>query len=252
MGRRKSPALPPALLLTCEHASHHIPDRYQSLFAQQTSVLKSHRGWDPGTFELGKALACKFDAPLFATSVSRLLVEVNRSPRHPRLFSEFTSGLSADEKQELMAAFYFPHRLAIENWIAEQITDLQSVLHISLHSFTPILNGQIRNADIGLLYDPQRPAELALCDQWHAAWKELQPEVRVRRNYPYRGTDDGFTTYLRRRFPDPLYAGIELEVNQQHILPPAKDFKVWIKTITLTLERALGNPAHSRPHRAAT
>jgi hypothetical protein len=36
----------------------------------------------------------------------------------------------------------------------------------------------------------------------------------VRRNYPYRGTADGFTTYLRRQFSARKYLGIELEVNQ--------------------------------------
>jgi hypothetical protein len=36
-------------------------------------------------------------------------------------------------------------------------------------------------------------------------------------NYPYQGTSDGFTTHLRKKFPDSQYVGIELEVNQKHL-----------------------------------
>ena len=31
------------------------------------------------------------------------------------------------------------------------------VIHISSHSFTPELNGKVRRADVGLLYDPGSP-----------------------------------------------------------------------------------------------
>ena len=39
----------------------------------------------------------------------------------------------------------------------------------------------------------------------------------MRRNYPYRGTSDGLTRYLRKRYADRDYCGIELEVNQKHV-----------------------------------
>jgi hypothetical protein len=42
----------------------------------------------------------------------------------------------------------------------------------------------------------------------------LAPDLRLRRNYPYRGRGDGLTAALRRRHPDAAYVGIELEVNQ--------------------------------------
>ena len=40
------------------------------------------------------------------------------------------------------------------------------------------------------------------------------PKFKVRFNSPYLGKADGFTTYLRKKFPD-KYSGIELEVNQK-------------------------------------
>ena len=83
-----------------------------------------------------------------------------------------------------------------------------------MHSFTNVLDDEIRNADIGLLYDPARPGETALCKRWQHMLRELEPSLRVRRNYPYRGNADGLTTWLRRRFPDAHYVGVELELNQ--------------------------------------
>jgi hypothetical protein len=74
----------------------------------------------------------------------------------------------------------------------------------------------VRDADIGLLYDPARRGEAALCRRWQAQLDALAPESKVRRNYPYTGKSDGFTAYLRRRFPAGAYLGIELEMNQKH------------------------------------
>jgi predicted N-formylglutamate amidohydrolase len=76
------------------------------------------------------------------------------------------------------------------------------------------LAGRVRNADVGLLYDPGRRGEVELCARWQAALAGFAPELRVRRNYPYAGKGDGLTLYLRRHFAPGTYVGIELEVNQ--------------------------------------
>ena len=88
------------------------------------------------------------------------------------------------------------------------------VIHISSHSFTPQLDGKRRVADVGLLYDPARCGEAALCARWKTALAAYAPQLRVRRNYPYAGKGDGLTSHLRRRFPPAAYVGIEVEINQ--------------------------------------
>jgi hypothetical protein len=62
----------------------------------------------------------------------------------------------------------------------------------------------------------------------------------VRRNYPYRGYADGLTTWLRKRYPDPAYAGIELEINQKYPLGTAPKWRELRKLLLATLERARG------------
>jgi predicted N-formylglutamate amidohydrolase len=98
--------------------------------------------------------------------------------------------------------------------VRERLHAKQDVVHVSVHSFTPELDGDVRNADIGLLYDPKRKHEKAFCERWRTELLRRAPGLRVRMNYPYTGTSDGFTTALRRIFPKG-YCGIELEVNQR-------------------------------------
>lgn len=206
------------VLLTCEHATNHVPAEYAHLFVGAQTILASHRGWDPGSLALGRTLQRKLSADLFRTTVTRLLIEVNRSPRHQRLFSEFSRSLDADAQQKVLARYYLPHRDAVQTWIDQRTQAGRCVLHLSLHTFVPQLGDQVRNADIGLLYDPRRALEKRFCDRWDAELHTLRPDLRIRRNYPYLGRADGFTTALRRRYPDLLYVGIELEVNQSWVV----------------------------------
>ncbi|HAV65568.1 MAG TPA: N-formylglutamate amidohydrolase [Verrucomicrobiales bacterium] len=205
------------LLFSCEHASNRIPAKHRAVAEDAGRVLGTHRGHDPGTLELGRRLARKFRAPLFVGKWSRLLIELNRSRHHPRLWSEFSRQLAGSEKQSLIDDYYLPYRDAVESEIRRLESSGGPVLHVSLHSFTPVLDGVVRNADLGLLYDPARAAERDLCGRWQVALRELAPGLGVRRNYPYRGVADGFTTHLRRRFTANEYLGIELELNQRFV-----------------------------------
>lgn len=203
------------LLFTCEHATRHVPPAYLHLFRSHQRVLASHRGFDPGALALAKRLVNAFPAasPLIATTVSRLLVECNRSEHHPRLFSEFAGPLDASERARLLAAYYRPHRAAVLDRVHRNLQSDRRVLHIGVHTFTPILDGVVRTADVGILYDPARTAEAEAAGRWAQAIRAIDPTCRVRRNYPYRGSSDGLTTSLRRQLPKDRYLGLELEIN---------------------------------------
>ncbi len=208
------------LLLSCEHATNKVPAKFQKLFADDPRVLSSHRGWDPGTLELGKRLDREFGTGLHLGQVSRLLVELNRSLNHQRLFSEFSEPLPDAEREILIQKYWKPYREKIQEEIKSRIRRGENVIHISLHSFTPVYDGVAREVDIGLLFDPKRRAEVAAANRWIADLKKRLPDFRVRRNYPYRGTSDGLTTSLRNFFPGKNYAGIELEISQKFPLGP--------------------------------
>jgi predicted N-formylglutamate amidohydrolase len=204
-------------LITCEHGGKHIPSRYGSLFAGFEALLQTHRGHDPGALAMARELARALAAPLFVSTTSRLLIDLNRSIGHPRLYSEATRDVPVAVRREILEQHYLPYRNRIETHIGEAIAHGKRAIHISSHSFTPVLDGAIRNADIGLLYDPARSDERELCRCWQTELRARAPALKVRSNYPYSGTSDGFTAYLRRRFPADAYIGIELEINQQHV-----------------------------------
>lgn len=203
------------LLLSCEHGGPRVPAAFRALFHDAGSVLATHRGYDLGALTLARALARRTNAPLFATTVTRLLVDPNRSPRHPRVFSEFTRGLPPDGRRRLLERYHRPHRERVAGFVARRIAAGARVVHVGVHSFTPLWRGVRRSTDVGLLYDPRRRAEQRLAARWRAEIHRLAPELTVHRNQPYRGATDGLTTTLRRRHPGRGYLGIELEVNQR-------------------------------------
>lgn len=145
---------------------------------------------------------------------TRLLIDCNRSLHHRNCFSEITAALSKEEKALVIEQYYLPYRQQVEETIKKHIQQGKLVLHLSMHSFTPILNNLARHTDVGFLYDPKRNNEKKLATLWQQQFKEQKYDLRVRLNYPYKGISDGFTSALRKRFIDDEYAGIEIESNQ--------------------------------------
>jgi predicted N-formylglutamate amidohydrolase len=201
------------LLLTCEHAGNRIPRAYAPLFRGADALLATHRGWDPGAHVLARFLAKRLHRPLHAVTWSRLLVEANRAAHNPRIWSRFTRALPKSERAAILARYWWPHRSKVEAAVTEASRSAR-VVHVAVHSFTPQLDGHVRNADVGLLYDSRRPREASLCRRWGDILARVAPDLRVRYNYPYRGNTDGLGTWLRKRHPASRYVGVEIEINQ--------------------------------------
>jgi predicted N-formylglutamate amidohydrolase len=227
------------LLITCEHGGNRIPILYGGLFQAHQALLDSHRGFDPGALIMARALAKAFAAPLVASTVSRLLVDLNRSVGHPRLHYQAIRDAPSELRQRILKRYYRPYRVQAERLVRQAITDHGHAVHLSSHSFTPELDGKVRNADIGLLYDPARPGEVDLCERWKAELKVCAPDLRVRRNYPYAGKGDGLTAWFRQQLPPGAYVGIELEINQKHVTRSGRHWTELRKVIVESLCRAL-------------
>ena len=140
---------------------------------------------------------------------------MNRSPHNPRVFSSITRGLPLEERRELLARHHAPHWQRVRESIVHLRGTRRPVMHLGVHGFTPFLAGRRRDFEIGLLYDPRRTGERVLARSWQKRLREFDPELRVRRNAPYRGDADGLTTALRRDFGPGEYLGLELELNQR-------------------------------------
>ena len=206
------------LILTCEHASNKLPAALRSVVP--AGVLETHRAYDIGALAVFRKLV-KFAKPEFHCEgkFSRLFVDLNRTITNKSAFSDYYKQLeardkNATEKVKAQATKYWTeYRTAIEKFVKSAPT----IVHLGIHSFTPELNGKVRNTDIGILYDPSRPKECELAQVIKAEIKRLHPEMKVRFNYPYKGTSDGLTTTLRKKL-GPRYAGLEIEINQKFFL----------------------------------
>ena len=209
------------LILTCEHASNRLPAAFKK--AVPAEVLKTHRAYDIGAVQVFRKLV-KFAKPEFFCEgkFSRLFVDLNRTITNKSAFSDY---LRNNENAKAQATAYWnEYRAAIEKFVDSALKpktraakSAPTIIHLGIHSFTPVLNGKVRNTDIGILYDPTRPQERAYANVIKDEIKRLYPAMKVRFNYPYQGTSDGLTTTLRKKF-GPRYVGIEIEINQKFFL----------------------------------
>jgi len=202
-------------------------------------LLQSHRGHDAGALSAARMIAAAFRAPLIAATVSRLLVDLNRSPTHRAVFSPLTRAAPAAVRAAIVAAYYLPHRRRVERFVARAAARGHRVIHVGAHSFTPVRNGIRRRADVGLLYDPRRRAEANLCARWKAALTALDPRLTVRRNYPYAGKGDGLSAHLRAKYGNAVYVGIELEINQRFVRGAATRRKALLAVLIASLRATL-------------
>ena len=221
------------LMLTCEHASNRLPAAFKKFVP--VDVQQTHRAYDIGALKVFRKLV-KFAKPEFSCEgkFSRLFVDLNRTITNKSAFSEYYGALEARDKaaaEKVKAEaikYWTEYRANVEKFVAKNIgaskkgaknngKEGADIVHLGIHSFTPVLNGRPRNTDIGILYDPARPQERAYANVIRDEIKRLYPHMKVRFNYPYKGTSDGLTTSLRKKF-GPRYVGIEIEINQKFFI----------------------------------
>jgi predicted N-formylglutamate amidohydrolase len=199
---------PRRVVLSCEHATCRVPPG----LSIDPEVLRSHVGFDEGALAIAEGLAEAWSAPLVVARWSRLWVDCNRSHDAPNVVPTVSFGVEvpgnrgADLAERLVAWRAFRDEASRRLQAALRVGP---VLHLSVHTFEPRLD-PARTYPVGLLYDPDRPAEVEAVHRMAAALEAAGFETR--HNEPYLGVDDGHTTACRLRWPDPDYAGVELEV----------------------------------------
>ncbi|KXG86165.1 N-formylglutamate amidohydrolase [Agrobacterium bohemicum] len=181
------------VLLVCEHASHTLPASFGTL-GLSDDVLESHIAWDPGALAVARLLSASLDATVIYQNYSRLIYDCNRPPESPSAMpatSEIydipgNANLSEAERFARTAALYIPFHDRISDLVAAR----DSVVLVTMHSFTPVYHGKRRDVEIGLLHDVDARLVDAMLD--HVESENFQ----VERNQPY-GPEDGVTHTLR-------------------------------------------------------
>src|SRR6202008_3271759 len=109
-------------IITCEHGGNRIPAPYRRLFRGQQALLDSHRGYDPGSLVMAKALASTWRAPLVGSRISRLLIDLNLSIDHPQLFSVVTRSAPAQTRAQIVDEYYRPYRVQVERLVGQAVS----------------------------------------------------------------------------------------------------------------------------------
>ena len=180
------------LVLFSDHAGRAIPQRLGNLGLTEAE-LDQHIGWDIGIANLARRLAAALDAPAVLGGYSRLVIDCNRRLDDPTSIAQESDripvpgnrGLSAAERKARQDAIFRPYHAAIEAAIAGKRAAGPEPAILSLHSFTPRMNGFARPWHIGVLWnrDPRLPVPLM-------ARLMQEPGLVVGDNEPYSGKDE--------------------------------------------------------------
>ncbi len=148
------------VLLVCDHASCRFPKSLGDM-GLDPFARRCHLAVDIGAGPLTEKLAESLQVTAVVQNYSRLIVDCNRQLMDPSAFLEYGDGilvpgnrsLHQEEKDLRASALYWPYHVAIE----EQVNRLRSAgplpAFVSIHSFTPVLNGESREWQMGVLWD---------------------------------------------------------------------------------------------------
>jgi len=186
------------LLLLADHARNTLPEEYGDL-GLPASEFERHIAYDIGVETVTRELARLLDVPALLCGYSRLLIDPNRGDDDPTLIRQLYDGtvisgnypLRPEEREKRLDLFYRPWHDAVAALTASvHAASGAAPLIVSIHSFTPCMQGVVRPWHVGVLWDlDDRAVEPLL------AALRSDPELVVGDNEPYDGALRGDTMY---------------------------------------------------------
>jgi predicted N-formylglutamate amidohydrolase len=158
-----NPAAEKPVLLVCDHASRLFPRALGDL-GLDPLARRCHLALDIGAEALTVRLAESLGVTAVLAGYSRLVVDCNRNLLDPGAFLEFGDGivvpgnrnLSPAQKAARADAIYWPYHRAVDAEIKRLTGPRRSPGVVSIHSFTPVLDGVARPWEFGILWDADR------------------------------------------------------------------------------------------------
>lgn len=230
-------------LLIGDHAGNRIPATLEP-FGVGAEDMRRHIAWDIGIADLGEALSAALDAVFIRQVYSRLVIDCNRDPSAPDALptiSDHTvipgnSALTSADRLARVAAIQAPYQNAIANELARRDALGEAAILVSLHSFTPSMDGVNRPWHIGILYSD---GDTRFADTLLNLLRE-QDRVCVGDNQPYAMDGIDFTVPYHAFRAERPYVEIEL---RQDLLSSAADISAWTATLADLLTRTAESPS---------
>jgi len=217
-----NPGAASPFLLLGDHAGREIPRSLANL-GLPPAELDRHIAWDIGVAGYGALLSRALDATFIRQRFSRLVIDCNRDPARPDAIPEVSDGaqipgnraLSSAARQARVAEIARPYHAAVATELDRRAQRSLPTTLISLHSFTPRMNGFDRPWRFGVLHAGDSPYS-------HAVLARLRGELGaalVGDNEPYRMDEVDFTVPFHAAGRGLDY--LELEVRQDLLADPA-------------------------------
>lgn len=228
---------PGPLVLIGDHAGDAIPQSLGTLGLSAEDRAR-HIAVDIGIEDLGAMLAERLGAPFLRQRYSRLVIDCNRDPVHPGSVAQVSDGttvpgntaIAPGDRQARIDAIFAPYQGAISAMLDARGAAGIATIVVSLHSFTPHMNGSARPWHLGVLHDGHEDAfSLAVLNRLRTVGTFV-----VGDNEPYRMNTTDYTV-PRHAFARKL-PYLELEVRQDLIAP---DNAVERERIADTLHKVL-------------
>jgi predicted N-formylglutamate amidohydrolase len=230
------------VLLTCDHASRAVPRALHGL-GLEPETLARHIGWDIGAAAVTRRLTRLLDAPAVLSGYSRLVIDCNREPEDATSIPEVSDGvvipgnrdLPATARDERRRALFEPYHAAIHQRIEAALAAGAVPALLSIHSFTPEMNGRARPWHVGVLWDrdPRLPVPLI-------AALAADPALIVGNNEPYSAREPaGYTVRhhaVRRGLP---HVTVEL---RQDLIASSAGAEGWADRLAAALGPILAMP----------
>lgn len=237
-----NPGAPSAFLLVCDHASNYVPRALDDL-GLEAATLARHVAWDIGAAEVTRRLAERLETTAVLSGFSRLVADPNRKPADPNCMPAKSDdveipgnrALTPAAREARLAAFHRPYHAAIAHEVERRLAEGQRPVLVSVHSFTPVMQGFVRPWEVGVLWNEDdrlaRPVIRALADRG----------LPVGDNEPYSGRDPhGFT--LHHHAEPPGHAHILFEIRQD-LIDTHKGAVGWGDRLAPILAERLADPA---------
>lgn len=204
---------PGKLVITCEHASSRVPPPLCPTI-EDREWLATHYGFDIGAAEVVRELARRTNSLGILAQFSRLVCDANRHASHPEWICleiegyapSFNRHLDSSERIRRRRTYYDPYHEAVDRLLA--LHDPDDVLLVAVHSFTPRLGQEVREMEIGVLFDQHESLARDL-----ARLIGEQTGYHTALNQPYSGFD-GMIYSVCRHGQELGVPYLEVEVRQ--------------------------------------
>ena len=222
-------------VLVCDHASNRVPRALGNL-GLDAAALADHIAWDPGAAEVARRLSADLDAPLVLSGYSRLVIDCNRPLGNAQSIAEESAGipvpgnrgLSSMDRAIRVDGLFRPYHDAIARLLDAR--SQRASLLLSIHSFTPVLDGPVRPWPVGVSYwrDPRLAALLR-------RGLTASAEFMVGDNEPYP-IDEAIDYTVPVHGEGRGLPSVMIEIRQDGIQSPA-DAATWAARLSLAYRR---------------